>query len=202
VVDIYLFRHAEVDYTPPAKITRHNLLTPRGHQMAERLATRCREDLRLQQLFCSTMPRAEQTAQAILQRVEVPLVHMPELEEVSILDLEGFPGELPSEDLNTWQPEHFVYANRRMWQRVTKAWKRIQEITESQQLECVGILSHGGPINALIRHFLGLGPQPRLRPWINLDYASITRLCRNGDGLDMLWINDIAHIQDLLASNR
>ena len=50
MVDVYLLRHAHVDYAPPAQINRHAPLTALGVEMAERLAERCAQ-WALQQLF-------------------------------------------------------------------------------------------------------------------------------------------------------
>lgn len=201
MVDIYLFRHAHVDYRPPAPITAHNPLTPLGHQMAERLARRC-EGWELQYLFVSTMLRAQQTARAIAKRFpHIPWRDMPEFEESSIRDLEGFDGELPDEDLLQWREEHFAYANEVMWRRVIAGWEEVQRVIAAKGLERVAIVGHGGSLNILLRHFLG-GDIVRLRTcWFDLDWTSTSCLRITADGGPIQrwirWVNDASHIDDL-----
>ncbi|MBM3188325.1 MAG: histidine phosphatase family protein [Chloroflexi bacterium] len=201
MMDIYLFRHAHVDYRPPAPITAHNPLTPLGHRMAERLARRC-DEWELQYLFASTMLRAQQTADAISQRFpSLPRLDMREFEETSITDLAGFPGELPDEDLMVWGEHHYAYANDLMWQRVIAGWDIVLQTMTSQGLERAAIVAHGGSINILLRHFLG-EETVRLRTcWFELDWssASCLRLTSEAGAIKswVRWVNDARHIEDL-----
>ena len=203
MTDVYLIRHGHVDYTPPTPITAHNALTPLGHEMASRLAERC-ATLALQRLFASTMRRARETADAISARLPaLERVDMPAFEETSIADLAGFAGTWPSEDLNTWSDEHFRYANERTWERVIAGWEQVQAIVAERHLERVAIISHGGAINALLRHFLGQDVVRLRHSWFDLDYTSLTCLRYNGAGLrSVRWVNDARHVEDLLADAR
>lgn len=200
MTDVFLIRHGHVDYTPPTPITAHNALTPLGHLMAARLAERC-ATLRLQCLFASTMRRARETADAISRRLPaLERVDMLAFEETSIADLEGFEGPRPAEDLNTWSEEHFRYANARTWERVVAGWEQVQALARERQLERVAIVSHGGAINALLRHFVGQDVTRLRHSWFDLDYTSLTCLRYNGSGLGSVrWVNDARHVEDLLA---
>jgi len=201
MVDVYLLRHAHVDYAPPAQITAHNPLTSLGHKMAARLAERC-EGWDLQYLFVSTMLRAQQTADAISQRFpNLPRLDMPELVEVSFDDLQGFLGQLPSEDMYTWEEPHWAYARLVRWERVTAGWKKIQRIIEVQRLERVAIVCHGGPINALLWHFLwkNIDRLVDKKPdcWFELDWAATSCLSYTAERRWLHWVNDAQHIDDL-----
>ncbi len=195
--DYFIFRHSHVDYIPPAAITAHNALTPLGHQLAERLAARCAE-WDLQYLFASPLRRARETADAISARFpDLPRRAMPEFAEVTIDDMAGYPGGPVSEDLSQWSNEHFAYANERMWARVLAGWDEVQRIVAEQKLERVAIVSHGGPINALIRHFMGDGVA-RLRDcWFELDWTATCCLRDGPRGHWVRWVNDARHIDDL-----
>jgi 2,3-bisphosphoglycerate-dependent phosphoglycerate mutase len=199
MLDIYLFRHSHVDYTPPNQISPYNPLTPLGHEMAARLAERC-EAWNLQYLFVSTMRRAQETANAISARwPELPRLNMDEIEEENLRDLAGYDGPLPGEDLREWQREHFAYGNERMWQRVTAGWDKINRIIEERQLERVAIVAHGGPINHLLRYFIGFHCAAPGEAWFDLDWTA-TSCLREAQGRRWIrWVNDARHIDVLRA---
>jgi broad specificity phosphatase PhoE len=196
-VDLFLFRHSHVDYIPPAQITAHNPLTPLGHEMAARLAERC-DDWDLQFLFNSTMLRARQTADAISACFpNLPRIEMPEFEETSITDLEGFPGELPVEDLTQWEDAHYAYANEHMWARVECGLEKVRRIIEERGLERVAIVAHGGSINVVLRHFMGSELQRLRTCWFDLDWTATSCLRYNETLRWVRWVNDARHIDDL-----
>lgn len=197
-MDIYLIRHAHVDYGEGKAITAYNPLTPLGHQMAARLAARC-EEWQLQYLFVSTMLRAQQTADAITARLpQLPRLDMPAFEEASIKDLAGYPGEPPPEDLLKWDESHYVYANTRMAQRVAAGWQEVCRIMRERGLERAAIVAHGGPLNFLLRHFQGCDGAGLLQSvWFELDWTS-TSCLRLAPGRNWIrWVNDARHIDDL-----
>ena len=194
MVDVYICRHAHVDYTPPAEITPYVALSSLGHEMAARLAERAVE-WDLQYLYASTMLRAQQTADAISSRLpHLPRRDMQELEETSLRDLTGYFGALPPEDMRTWTDAHYAYANAQMWRRTRTGWSRLTRQLEELGLERVAVVSHGGPINALLRQFLG-EETVRLRTcWFELDWAT-TCCCRySAQSRSVRWINDARHI--------
>jgi len=201
MVDIFLFRHAHVDYEPPAQVTAHNPLTPLGCQMAARLAQRC-DEWDLQYLFVSTMLRAHQTAEAISERFpDLPRLDMAEFEELSIDDLEGYPGRMPPEDLRRWNDAHFDYAGRRSWGRVKAGWERALRVVEERSLERVAILSHEGPLNTMLRLFMGEDAHrpPSWRCAFGWTATSCLRYAPEDSWVQrsIRWVNDIRHIDDL-----
>jgi broad specificity phosphatase PhoE len=194
MADIYVFRHAHVDYTPPIPITERNPLTPLGRQMAADLAERC-DAWDLQHLFVSTMLRAQQTADALSTRFpSLPRTDMSEFEEASIRDLEGYPAEPPTEDLRTWVASHFRYANPRIWDRVRRGWLQVLHVVERDALERVGIISHGGPINLLLRSFLGYEDPNIDSCWFEIDWAATSCLRYTPQSRAICWVNDARHI--------
>ncbi len=200
MVDVYLMRHAHVDYTPPNQITAHNPLTPLGHRMAQRLAERCAE-FELELLVASPFRRTQETAAPIRARwPDLPYLLMPEFAEVSIKDLADYGEEMPPEDLLTWSDEHFAHGNVAMWHRVLAGWERLQSIIAERGVERVGLISHGGPLNVIVRHILGQDTAIGAirRSWVKIDYAG-TSCVRYVDGSQgIVWLNDARHIEDLV----
>jgi len=194
MVDIYLFRHSHVDYAPPIPITERNPLTEVGHQMAARLAERC-DEWDLQHLFVSTMLRAQQTADAISARFPaLPRTNMIEFEETGMQDMVGYPGEAPPEDMRYWTAAHFDYANLRLWDRVQRGYQRVLHLVEEDSLERVAIVSHGGPINLLLRSFLGYEDPNIDSCWFEIDWASTHCLRITPKRRSIRWVNDARHI--------
>jgi len=197
MVDIYLIRHGHVDYTPPNPINRTNPLTELGQRMARRVAERCHE-LDVQLMYVSTMLRAQQTAEAILQRLSnVPRVDTPAFEEISLRDLEDYPGPLPSDNLNDWSDDHFAHANRTMWHRNMEGLQEVWETARAQEVERVAIVAHAGPINALLRSFLGQEIVRLRTAWFSIDYTSISCIRQSENARWVMWTNDARHIEDL-----
>ena len=121
----------------------------------------------LQHLFVSTMPRAQQTANAISARFPgLPRLNMPEFCESNVDDLADFDGPPPPENMNAWEDAHFSHANLRTWERVARGWEQMHQVIAEKGLERVAVVSHGGAINIMVRLFLGPGgrypPAPRL----------------------------------------
>lgn len=204
MIDVFLFRHSHVDYRPPIELTAHNPLTPLGHRLAALLAERC-DEWDLQHLFVSTMPRAQQTADAISARFPgLPRLNMPEFCESNADDLADFDGPLPPEDMNAWQDAHFAHANLRTWERVARGWEQMHRIIAEKGLERVAVVSHGGAINIMVRLFLGQQDITRLRSaWFEVDWTATTCLRYGSDyagvGRSVRWVNDARHIDPLRA---
>jgi broad specificity phosphatase PhoE len=197
VVDVYLCRHAHVDYVPPAQITAANPLTPLGREMAARLAERCAE-WELQYLFVSTMRRAQETADAISERLpQLPRLDLPEFAETHIADLAGYEGTPPSEDMHIWEEDHHTYANIRMWARVARGWEMVQQTVAKHDLERVAIVGHGGPFNALLRLFMGGKVVPLRICWLDFDWAATACIRYTAERRAVRWLNDARHIDDL-----
>lgn len=198
MVDIYLFRHGHVDYTPPNAVTAHNPLTPLGREMAKRLAEQC-STLGLELLVVSPLRRTRETAEAILERIpSLPYRLMPEFAELTIEDMAYYPGPLPPEDLALWQEEHYIYGNTVMWERVVRGWEELMHLIAEKGIQKAGVVSHGGAINAILRHVLGQDDPTKLRKaWIHVDYASTTciRFAETWQGI--VWVNETRHVEDL-----
>jgi broad specificity phosphatase PhoE len=197
MADIYLFRHAHVDYAPPNRITEHNPLTPLGHRMAEQLAERC-DAWDLQYLFVSPMLRAQQTADAISERFpDLPREVLPEFAESSIDDMVDFRGTPPSDDMREWTAERYAHANVRLLERVMVGFEKVQGTIAAHGLERVAIVCHGGPINFLLRYFLGEVDLDAVRTWFYLDWATTCCLRIEEERRWVLWVNDARHIDNL-----
>lgn len=172
-MEIYLIRHAEVDYaraTDPATVR----LTPRGVEQAKRVAEHLAE--RDVQLLCaSTMVRAEMTADAVTDRLpDLLRWDLEELEEMSAADMEGQPEAGPL--TSTWNPEMVRLGLERTWVRVMAAWTRIRIYAETYGIERVAIITHGYVIKLMLLNWLGYDWRAHDRYRFPVDFASCTRV--------------------------
>lgn len=199
MVDVFLMRHSHVDYGPGVSITEHNPLTPLGHRLAVLLAERAMV-WDLQHLFVSTMTRARQTAEAILQRIpDLPHTEMDGLRETNAVDLVGWSGAPYDDDMRVWSQEHFDYANRRMFDRVRQAWEAIQATAAEQGLERVGVVAHGGSINMILRVFQGMENSDSWPCFFEIDWTavSVVRYSPEWRRRYILKVNDATHAEPL-----
>lgn len=199
MVDVYLIRHAHVDYSEGVPIAAHNPLTDLGLEMAERLARRAM-GWGLEYVFSSTMPRARQTAAAIRARIpHLAYREMDELRELYGADLAGYDGGDPVDDLRAWTEEQFAHAGRSLYGRVERAWDVIRSTVAECGLERVAVVAHGGTLNVLLRQFQGMAWDSARPCFFELDWASVSAIRYSHDDPRryILWVNDARHIDDL-----
>ena len=177
-MEVYLIRHAEVDYssvTDPAAVR----LTPNGEEQARRIAEQMAA-WDIQFLCASTMIRAEMTADAVSDRLPNLLRwDLEELQEMSIADMEGQPTAGPL--TSTWAPDLLRFGLERTWVRVMAAWARIRIYAETYGIERVAIIAHGYVIKLMLLNWLGYDWRANDRFRFPVDFASSTRVTL-GDG--------------------
>jgi probable phosphoglycerate mutase len=210
MLDVFLLRHGHCADEPGRPLTPETPLSPLGRQMAQRLADRCQQ-LGIDQLLASPMVRAQETADAISWRLpDVARSVAPAFAEVALPDLDGYAQTLPEDDLMQWRSEHFAYANQHMWQRAAEGWGAlvadIERLAGENGHGRVAIVSHAGPINALIRHFMGQGPVMLRTCWMTVDWCSVSCLGVDPQGQWgtrwVRWVNDTRHLEGLLPTAR
>jgi len=186
-VEIYLIRHAEVDYTAVTdpSVVR---LTANGSEQARRVAEHC-VAWGIQFLCASTMVRAEMTADAISARLPGVLRwDLDELQEMNPADLEGYPNVPPL--VSAWPPELFRLGLERTWIRVMAAWARIRIYAETYGIDRVALVSHAYPIRFLILNWLGHDWRANDRFRIPVDMASSSHITLgDGDTVHLDWLN-------------
>lgn len=191
-MEIYLIRHAEVDYAGVADPSAVRL-TPNGEEQARRVAEQCAA-WDIQFLCASTMIRAEMTADAVSARLpDLLRWDLEELEEMSVADLEGQPMAGPL--VSTWTPELLRFGLERTWVRVMAAWARIHIYAETYGIERVAIIGHGYVIKLMLLNWLGYDWRANDRFRFPVDFASSTRVTLDegdaapGTTVQFDWIN-------------
>lgn len=189
-MEVYLIRHAEVDYAGVADPSTVRL-TPRGEEQARRVAEQMAE-WDIQFLCASTMIRAEMTADAVSERLpDLLRWDLEELEELSLSDMEGQPMATPRP--STWTPELIRFGLERVWVRVMAAWARIQIYAQTYGIERVAIISHGYVIKLLLLNWLGYDWRAHDRFRFPVDFASSSKITLidgdEGTIVQLDWLN-------------
>ena len=135
-------------------------LTERGHRQAEAMADYVTAHFDISKIYASTLTQAKQTAQHLSEKSGIPIVFDSDLMEFNNGLLAGLPRAVVREkypevpDLPIDRSVYGQESQLEFRQRAENALSRI--LRESEQDECVAVVSHGGLINQLYRSFLNM----------------------------------------------
>jgi len=133
-------------------------LTKEGLQQAEALAFFVQKsDLNIKHIYSSDLLRAMQTAEAVGNQLQLPVIPIREFREVNNGILAGMKNELAEEThpglywntLDWEQPYPGGESPREFYERVREAWNQFQKIALERN-ENVLIVTHGGVIQVIL----------------------------------------------------
>lgn len=201
---LILVRHGETEwnrlsrYQGQTDIELNETGIRQAHRAAERLA---RE--RVNAIYSSDLKRARQTAEIIAAKHEVGAVHESSLlREMHFGDFEGLTFDQIEERFQlifsaspSWRSRgpHVRAPNGEsiadLAERLQRFW---EELAKHGPEETLLIVAHGGPIQVLICHLLGIG----LEHWwqIRLSGASISILDTYPQGTSLALLNSTSHL--------
>jgi len=202
---ITLIRHGESVWNGERRIQGNQdpPLSPRGRQQAVRLAARLSVHLprRPAALFASPLRRAAETAEIVAGAMSLPVVAEPGLREMGLGSWEGrtvpeiraaSPGAYEA-----WLKDpqaHPAPGGERLEAfaaRVTAAFEGLRVAHPDADLILV---SHGGPIKALMCHILGVDVRLLFR--IQQDNTALSAVQLDGETRRVVLLNDTCHLQD------
>src|SRR5437763_9410750 len=194
-MELLLIRHAEPvrieDAVGPADPNLHE----RGIKQAERLAGYLAEEP-LEGLFSSPMRRAQETAAPIAKAHNLPVVIDDELSE---FDREAT-SYIPVEELRATKDERWLAmvegrldefdTDPAVFQAGVVA--ALERIIDANPGRTVGVVCHGGVINAYLAHILGIDKMM----WFEPAYTSIHRVIASRSGVrSVAAVNETAHLR-------
>jgi broad specificity phosphatase PhoE len=204
----YVFiRHGESVWNGERRIQGNQdpPLSPRGRQQAARLAASVSFHLRTAAaIYTSPLRRAAETAEALGAATGLPVLPEPGLQEMRLGRWEGmrvpeiqaaFPGSYErwlADPLTHPAPdgerlEEFV-------RRVVDAWTRLCAAHPEHDLVLV---SHGGPIKAIVCHVLGVPPRRLFR--IKQDNTAVSVVEADATSARVVLLNDTCHLAEASA---
>ena len=153
----YLARHGKDDDTVRGGWSK-TPLTEEGIRQAESLASFIHNNkLDIKHIYSSDLPRAMQTAEAIGNQLQLPVIPMQEFREVNNGILAGMNNDLAAETFpglywNTldWEQRYPEGESpREFYERVCEAWNRFQS-SALEHTENVLLVTHGGVIQVIL----------------------------------------------------
>ena len=167
---LLLARHGETDWNRELRIQGSSdvELNDLGRKQAQALAQEL-EHVELDAIYASDLSRARSTAEAVAASHGLEVLLDPRLRERSFGSWEG----LTREDIDG-RPErhHDGESDEEVRERVLAA---VQSIAAAHRGENVLVVSHGGALNALWHHALGV----RIERWAN---CAVYKLAIRDDG--------------------
>jgi len=161
---VYLMRHGQTEHNASGRLMGHRdvSLDETGLVQA-RTAASLLASRPLRAIYTSDLQRARGTAEAVAGRLGLEPVPCPSLREVDVGEWEGltraeierdYPeviAALEKEPVRTKRP-----GGESFGQMESRVWKTLEEIAAAHPGEEVLVVSHGGPMRAVICRVLGL----------------------------------------------
>jgi alpha-ribazole phosphatase len=201
-VRIYLIRHGETEYNREGRYqgTIDVPLSQRGQEQAASLAHRLREE-EIEAIYTSDLGRARETAQAIARDHDLDVIIEEGLRERGFGQWEGLTfGEIKErfpqvashwlqDPLHTEVPggEDFGAFQRRIIATLDGIRRRHREGN-------IAVITHGGPILAILAHILQLEGDGMLR--LRLDNACLSIIEYFGPTPVLILWNDTCHLPE------
>lgn len=153
----YLARHGKDDDSVRGGWSQSPLTDEGVAQAAELADFVQRNDLGVQYIYSSDLPRAMQTAEALAETLGLPIISMPAFRETNNGDLAGMKNELAAEKYpglywNTleWEQQYpGGESPREFYERICRAWEAFQKEILSRN-ENVLLVTHGGVIHVIL----------------------------------------------------
>ena len=210
--EFYLIRHGESSSNAtPGFVAGTNFdspLTERGYEQARLLGGRLkREEVRFDRVYSSTLVRAVQTTETMLESMGLPGRPFVKVDALIEQQMPGWLG-LPLEEVYT--PEMLAYIrgkgldfvspegeSHRMVQRRIATWLE-DEIIYNEDLSgtetslTVAIVGHGAATRCLIHYIMGFSD--RFIERISLGNCSISRFLFDSKGWALNCLNDASHV--------
>jgi len=195
----FLIRHGAYDHrpSPEGEAASDFGLSELGQQQARALRDRLArsQEIQADALFCSTLPRATQTAELIAPVFGLPLQVVPELCEWQsgneALGVDMFMERF--RNLSPTQRRHYRFhpGCETIAEFAERVQSKLAELLQAFDQKSIVIVAHGGIIEAAFSYFLGFGPGPFEGGYPAAGHASIT-LWRRSDTRDV-WIQEFAN---------
>jgi probable phosphoglycerate mutase len=204
VTQLILCRHGESEGNRDRRFGGHGAtpLTARGHAQglaAGRSLVRAGVDL----LYCSDLPRAEETAAAIGRITGLQAIATPELRERSVGDLTGLTFQEAQERfpeayamLLRREPEACPPGGESVLQCRERAVRFLDRVIAEHAGARIAFVSHYVTVYQLILHILGAKTEGSARVFFQIDNCSLHRFELLQDNVwKVVGLNDISHLE-------
>lgn len=204
---IFIIRHGAYDHRPSLQNTEAPSdfgLSALGRQQVQALRDRLTrtKEIQTDALFCSTLPRARQTAELIapvlgvIPQVVAELCEWDSGNEVLGVDafMEKFRGLTPTERRN----HRFHPGFETISEFTGRVHRKLHALINLYEEKTIVLVVHGGVVEAAFHYFLGFGPGLFEGGYPAAGHASITLWRRSSSREDWVqeFANDTHHLRD------
>ena len=217
--DIYFIRHGESESNVvtgmAAGVNFDAPMTERGHRQARALGKRLgAEGVEFDRIYSSSMTRAVQTAQGMLEGMGIPDTQFRRADEIIELQVPGWRGKRQVDVitpevalLQVTKGKWFVPPDgesERMVERRFSNWIE-DEVTNNPDFaklgrQTIAIVSHGLALKCLFHYILGYNDR-FIRQFV-IDNTAISRFRFTSTGWFLVSLNDASHTWELGDVNR
>jgi probable phosphoglycerate mutase len=206
---IIVVRHGETRFNVEGRWQGHDdsPLTEKGIAQAGALAKRL-EAYQFSSVYSSDLGRAMQTARIITDQTGHDIIPDKRLRERNVGIFQGLTvAEIEAKYEIEWRmyrskdPDYLIPHGESARQRFNYHIECFQELAEKNRGGCILIVGHGGVLNSLFRHVIGIQLEaPRRFSVINAGFNMVS--CNNGEWKLETW-GDIGHLhQDTALESR
>ena len=197
---IYIIRHGAYDHRPSPEGTEASCdfgLSEVGLRQVEALRSRLErtQEIKADALFCSTLPRARQTAELIAPVLGLRVQEVAALCEWESgnerLGMEAFMAALQGIQGVERRNHRFWPGYETISEFTQRVHSKLNELVGTHEGKSVVLVAHGGVVEAAFHYFLGLGAHPFEGGYPAAGHASITHWRRSSTRED--WIQDYAN---------
>ncbi len=204
---VYFIRHGAYDHRPSPEGTEASCdfgLSELGLNQVQALASRLArtKEIAADHLFCSTLPRAVQTAAAISEALGQSPVAMAELREWEsgneVLGNDAFMLQFSSLSAAGRRHHRFVPGFETIAEFTERVHAKLRELVEAHDDKCLVLVVHGGVVEAAFHYFLGFGPGPFEGGYPAAGHASITHWRKSSSREEwvQMFANDTHHLRN------
>jgi 2,3-bisphosphoglycerate-dependent phosphoglycerate mutase len=208
ITRILAIRHGETAWNAESRIQGHTdiPLNPHGRWQAQQLAEALRDEA-FEAAYASDLSRAKETAQAVAQTRDLPVVTFTGLRERGFGEFEGqtwteLEARWPAET-QAWrkrEPNFAPGGGESLLQLQARVVETVNQLAARHLGEQILIVAHGGVLDILYRAATRLDLQAP-RSW-ELPNTAINRLLWSPEGLSLVGWADTTHLQVPDSSGR
>lgn len=205
VTRLYLIRHGQSAGNAEGRFGGHSPtpLSELGHQQARLTAAALAKE-KIEAIYSSDLVRAVQTAKALSEMVDVPIIQTPAFRERNVGVLEGLTF---NESKKRFPHDYYALVNRSVHHVITKgesyrqllrrAVRELNRILQIHEGENIAIFSHTGTICFLTLYLIGaINQHTKQTPWLVTSNCGINRFeIRGQNNVRVLALNDTRHLQ-------
>jgi broad specificity phosphatase PhoE len=197
---VYLARHGETDWNRSRRWQGHadTHLNEAGLTQARALGRRLAA-LGIEKIYTSDLARARETAVLVGEAVGVTPVAAPDLREVDVGSWAGLTREAARardpEGYRRWLAGATGWSDGETYEALhERAVAAFERLTADQPERTLLLLTHNGPIRAIVSHALGLPPTADRRRIAGGANCSLSLLHRHASGITLSILNDEGHL--------